>query len=65
MTGLSKTPDQAVLADNTSTNAEEGRLRGSHERPKAVARGRGVHPLSKILVDEKLSWTRVTIGIRS
>ena len=62
MTRLSKTPNQAVLAGNTPQNAERGRLRGSHDTLKAMARGREVHRLSKILAHEKLSWTRVIFG---
>jgi hypothetical protein len=36
MTRLSKTPAQAVLAGGTSKNTERGRLRGSHERLRAL-----------------------------
>jgi hypothetical protein len=61
MTRLSKTRDQTVLARKTSKNAKRDRLRGFHEKPNAMARARGVHPLSKILADEKLSWTRLIL----
>ena len=63
MTRLSKTPDEAVQAGNTSKNAERGRLRAFRERLRAMARSGGVHLLSKILADENMSLTRVIFGV--